>query len=193
MVVLGSIHSRSALLLVLASSVHALALSPAPLQQTPQLCSRRASLSPAPPQQPQKPQQRCSRRASFLLPVVALPLAAFAEGGEGRLLGEGAVGDAPAPFTQPLPERAKRGVFSCFDKRDDGKIVDVCKEQRIEEAKSAPPVVRNVERDVDMDSIRAVQAEIRSRPRQIKNRETPDWLKGTRDTTNDARPRFDGY
>ena len=191
MVVLGSIHSRSALLLVLASSVHALALSPAPLQQTPQLCSRRASLSPA-PQQLQQSQQRCSRRASFLLPVVALPLAAFAEGEEGRLLGEGAVGDAPAPFTQPLPERAKRGVFSCFDKRDDGKFVDVCKEQRIEEAKNAPPVVRNVERDVDMDSIRAVQAEIRSRPRQIKNRETPEWLKGTRDTTNDARPRFDG-
>lgn len=192
MAVPGSTRSRSALLLVLASSVHALALSPAPLQQTPQLCSRRASLSPAPPQQPQQSQQRCSRRASFLLPVVALPLAAFAEGEEGRLLGEGAVGDAPAPFTQPLPERAKRGVFSCFDKRDDGKFVDVCKEQRIEEAKNAPPVVRNVERDVDMDSIRAVQAEIRSRPRQIKNRETPDWLKGTRDTTNDARPRFDG-
>ncbi|KAH8043858.1 mannosyl-oligosaccharide 1,2-alpha-mannosidase [Aureococcus anophagefferens] len=95
-----------------------------------------------------------------------------------------AMGGAPPPPDSAQPPKTDSGTAPGGG--------GARQEQRIEEAKNAPPVVRNVERDVDMDSIRAVQAEIRSRPRQIKNRETPDWLKGTRDTTNDARPRFDG-
>ena len=112
--------------------------------------------------------------------LAGVPLAALADGEESTL-GEGELGSTMAmPFTTPLPAREKRGVFKCYEERD-GKVIDVCKEQRIAEKAAAPPVKRNVERDVDMKEINRVLAEQKLKKSQIVLRETPEWLKSTRD------------
>ena len=143
-------------------------------------------LAPRPSAEP-RASASCARRDALLggMPLVAaalggVPLAALADGEESTL-GEGELGSTTAmPFTTPLPAREKRGVFKCYEERD-GKVIDVCKEQRIAEKAAAPPVKRNVERDVDMKEINRVLAEQKLKKSQIVLRETPEWLKSTRD------------
>ena len=68
-----------------------------------------------------------------------------------------------------------KGAFQCFAKIDD-KLVNVCKLEELEAQKNAPPPEPVVEKEVDMDSIRAARIGAAERKRDIKLRERPEWL-----------------
>ena len=85
---------------------------------------------------------------ALLLPIVTLGLAPVAE--QQRVLRRRAIfAGAASAVLAPAAALALPGVFECFEEVD-GYVVNVCKKDRLERERSAPPRPRPEEREVDM-------------------------------------------
>lgn len=113
---------------------------------------------------------------ALLLPIVALGLAPVAE--QQRVLRRRAIfAGAASAVLAPAAALALPGVFECFEEVD-GYVVNVCKKDRLERERSAPPRPRPEEREVDMALVNGALERARMKKANIHLRETPEWLGG---------------